>query len=519
MSSKKSEAALETVLHAVQKNYISLNDQDMKIYGDHFTKVLTQLIELMKQEDALFKAIYSRLCGAGSYYDGLKVGKPEEYDMDVVMRLPINYNDIIIDNSGVPAAFTKVKITKGMDQLRQHPEWTSKYRYMDSWRNKDDYLLETEFRKWIESVVNKALNTLKQKKSNCYELVLENPDGLGEKTPYQISLTKSGPAMTFNIIIPPDNAKVDVDFVPVIEFTHPKWPPHHVRSLSPNLIAAKRTSWFIVPKPKKGNTDGTLWRLAFHEQEREMINDKGVLKPVCRLLKKFRDTQGINIASYYLKTLFLWEVDIRGREFWTQKQGFLFMHMLKVFRDKLQQKSINYYWDKRYDLTEGYNDKNKKNICDRLNKIIEKIEKEVETNPMIVAKFILPKKEFESLEKNTILPNLLETASVSSTIKQHCGVPVVVKESSQQVQAKKSEPKSGSPDVAAKLNQMMTLLQTLNRKVDSLTDTVNQLRDDNATLRDQLRLGKQQNCSNRQLPSELDVMLLTAENFARDMHL
>ncbi|KAJ4429444.1 hypothetical protein ANN_21613 [Periplaneta americana] len=151
-----------------------------------------------------------------------------------------------------------------------------------------------------------------------------------------------------------------------------------------------------------------------------------------KTLVKFRDTQGINIASYYLKTLFLWEVDIRGREFWTQKQGFLFMHMLKVFRDKLQQKSINYYWDKRYDLTEGYNDKNKKNICDRLNKIIEKIEKEVETNPMIVAKFILPKKEFESLEKNTILPNLLETASVSSTIKQQCGVPVVVKESSQQ---------------------------------------------------------------------------------------
>ncbi|XP_069686215.1 cyclic GMP-AMP synthase-like receptor [Periplaneta americana] len=388
MSSKKSEAALETVLHAVQKNYISLNDQDMKRYGEHFTKVLTQLIELMKQEDVLFKAIYSRLCGAGSYYDGLKVGKPEEYDMDVVMRLPINYNDVIIDNSGVPAAFTKVKITKAMDHLRQHPEWTSKYRFMDSWRNKGDYLLRTEFLSWIESVVNKALNRLAKK-----------------ETQLLISLTKSGPAMTFNITIPPDNTKVDVDFVPVIEFTHPKWPPHHVRGLSADLIKAKRTSWFIVPKPKKGNTDGTLWRLAFHEQEREMINDKGVLKPVCRLLKKFRDTQGINIASYYLKTMFLWEVDIRGREFWTQKQGFLFMHMLKVFRDKLQQKSIKYYWDKRYDLTEGCNVSHKKNVCDRLNKIIEKIEKEVETNPMIVAKFILTEEEFESLEMSITLPN------------------------------------------------------------------------------------------------------------------
>ena len=45
--------------------------------------------------------------------------------------------------------------------------------------------------------------------------------------------------MTFAITILADNVVVDVDFVPVIEFTHPKWPPHHVRKLDDQLIQAK----------------------------------------------------------------------------------------------------------------------------------------------------------------------------------------------------------------------------------------------------------------------------------------
>jgi hypothetical protein len=36
-----------------------------------------------------------------------------------------------IENANpVPAAFTKVKITKPLDLLRQHPDWTSTYRYI-----------------------------------------------------------------------------------------------------------------------------------------------------------------------------------------------------------------------------------------------------------------------------------------------------------------------------------------------------------------------------------------------------
>jgi cyclic GMP-AMP synthase len=60
--------------------------------------VLDHLVELMKQEDVLFSRIYRRICGAGSYYDGLKVGKPEEFDMDIVLRLPIKYEEAVVSH-------------------------------------------------------------------------------------------------------------------------------------------------------------------------------------------------------------------------------------------------------------------------------------------------------------------------------------------------------------------------------------------------------------------------------------
>jgi hypothetical protein len=36
---KKEEAAVETVLNQLHKHYISLHDDAMKTYGDHFMKV------------------------------------------------------------------------------------------------------------------------------------------------------------------------------------------------------------------------------------------------------------------------------------------------------------------------------------------------------------------------------------------------------------------------------------------------------------------------------------------------
>jgi len=250
--------------------------------------------------------------------------------------------------------------------------------------------------------VNKALNKLEKKEPNCFKLKIGDPSKSGRESEYIISLKKSGPALTFAITIVADNVVVDVDFVPVIEFTHPKWPPCYVRKLDDELIKAKKTSWFIVPKPRKTATpDGTIWRLAFHEQERQMINGKSSLKPVCRLLKKLRDSQRMNIASYYLKTLFLWEIEKnKDPDFWNKKHGFVFMHMLRALEKSLNCGKIPYYWDERYNLLDGFLDSHKQNLACRLRNIIGDIEKNISGNPCVTAKYILSTEEYAAWNRN-----------------------------------------------------------------------------------------------------------------------
>ena len=43
------------------------------------------------KKDPLFKDIYRNINYAGSFFKGTKVGKPDEFDLDLVIRLPLNY--------------------------------------------------------------------------------------------------------------------------------------------------------------------------------------------------------------------------------------------------------------------------------------------------------------------------------------------------------------------------------------------------------------------------------------------
>ena len=39
----------------------------------------------MKESDELFKTLYQQVYFSGSYYDGLKIGKPDEFDLNIVI--------------------------------------------------------------------------------------------------------------------------------------------------------------------------------------------------------------------------------------------------------------------------------------------------------------------------------------------------------------------------------------------------------------------------------------------------
>ncbi|GJQ82096.1 hypothetical protein Trydic_g20618, partial [Trypoxylus dichotomus] len=49
--------------------------------------ILTDLINEMKM-DPLFASSYNRIFYGGSFFDGLRVGKPEEFDLDILLKMP-----------------------------------------------------------------------------------------------------------------------------------------------------------------------------------------------------------------------------------------------------------------------------------------------------------------------------------------------------------------------------------------------------------------------------------------------
>jgi len=57
---------------------------------------------------------------------------------------------------------------------------------MDDWRDKDGFLLQSEFRQWMEGVVNKALNTLEKKEPNCFKLKIQDSNKPGVESEYTV---------------------------------------------------------------------------------------------------------------------------------------------------------------------------------------------------------------------------------------------------------------------------------------------------------------------------------------------
>lgn len=81
----------------------------------------------MRKNDKLFDKIYVDILHAGSFYDGLKICKPDEYDLDLIMKVPLDYNEFVIKTHPQYPGFVSLR-NENCKTLTQHPEWTAIYR-------------------------------------------------------------------------------------------------------------------------------------------------------------------------------------------------------------------------------------------------------------------------------------------------------------------------------------------------------------------------------------------------------
>ncbi|XP_075970177.1 cyclic GMP-AMP synthase-like receptor [Anticarsia gemmatalis] len=474
MSTKKK--SLDLYLSEVFKQFISIKDDDFKRSQEVFKSVFEQVKQKMGEQCNYFKKYSSQVMYAGSVYDGIKISKMDEFDMDIVIRLPINYGDgengIMIEHE--QPGFVKMKITKAFDHLDKQGEWDTCHKVTREWRDSDKYFLQNKFRQWMHKIVQRALNVMDGK-------VTVNG------VVYLLKYKESGPAYTLNIRNDEGGEEftLDVDLVPVIKFMYPRVPDGYRV-----VDGVQAKDWLVVPKPNKAINDNNLknrcWRLSFQEQEREIIKGCLALKMTIRLVKKLRDSLKMKaIASYYIKTLFLWKVDTMksDEKYWQNKVSVLFRVMVEELYTAIKNKNIPFFWNKDHNLIETLKPSLQKEYSDKLRDVLASI---AANDADKLASFLLSKDEFKAFkntefyQKQAELPNVTPQMSVVDS-------PVQSESLSGQLKTLTSE-----MDALRAEYQRDEKMAKLEAKINDLADRVGLIEDRLSVLERNQRVGRVQ---------------------------
>lgn len=102
------------------------------------------------------------------------------------------------------------------------------------------------------------------------------------------------------------------------------------------------------------------------------------------------------IASYYIKTIFLWEiVDRNDRNFWRNSPAYLFELMVKRLHKALVEEKIPYFWNKNNNLIKNVDSGILFKYAATLVPLIQLLENPSGNNYKKVAKFLLTKSQFD----------------------------------------------------------------------------------------------------------------------------
>ncbi|XP_069681544.1 cyclic GMP-AMP synthase-like receptor isoform X2 [Periplaneta americana] len=311
---------------------ITLQEDEVKLANHRLKNVLLELTERkMKTIDETFQELYCQPIFVGSYYENLRVGHPNEFDINLELRLPISNSNIMIETSKTEPGFAKIKVNK-----KFHPHVSQAViNKIESWLD-DGYMCKDKILQWLQGIVDKVIRNM------------EWPDDM------TVTRSMSGPAVTLNVTY--NDKEFSVDFVPVFTFGCDKWPSQPLRQLRriPRTFRTDNLKWCVVPKAPRNRTSSTHeWRMSFYTFEVQIMKDLGNMKPVIKIMKLLRDKQNwVNLSSYYIKTLFMLEQERMKNEpnFWRRSISYLFMHMLGRLVQCLHEGKIDFFWDHRSNL-------------------------------------------------------------------------------------------------------------------------------------------------------------------------
>ncbi|KAG0439596.1 hypothetical protein HPB47_016588 [Ixodes persulcatus] len=351
-------AKLKPQLHLIHAS-LKLNKEVTATNVAILKTLLDDICNQMKQKDPLFDLLFNRLEYTGSYYDGLRTKKADEFDINLVLNLPFKKDEFTVSD-GCPGY-----VCYNVSQAAEHRllrkgdmKWVP---LLLKWIDAEKRLVPDRVKRWLQSVFDRFLRTYIVPSGSCSSVDKIQP-------------SQHGPAKTFYIILK-NGLQIDVDLVPVIEFCYPSWPEGIQKKDWMANMFSKDRNWFLIPKPPTPNSH--LWRLHFPNIEKKLIKDYGCVKPIIRLLKAMRDSYKWNLSSYSLKTFVMSQlVENYDAQYWhPDNQGMLFVRVLDRLGHILVQPgpAIPYLFHPEVDLAETVTRVTRDNIGGRIKRIVRKL--------------------------------------------------------------------------------------------------------------------------------------------------
>ncbi|XP_063379505.1 cyclic GMP-AMP synthase-like receptor isoform X1 [Cydia fagiglandana] len=416
-----------------------LRDRNFPKHFKVFQAVSLKLNDLMKKVDPYYER-YSLVRFEGRK-DRLRINKPDDLDVEIVIGLPVDLHDPAHDDviEDVAPGFVKLNIGGQLQNLLDREgEWRV-IQTAHRWLDKDNYLLRTLFMDWYKSVVDKAMDLFDVTEDNLpfamnvitvegdtyilrladgqsYTLIVEDPQSgfrldvdlipaleLLDKDSTRVSDYKGhfrgtvhpetgGHSHTLMVEAPQCGFRLDVDLIPALELLDKG-------STRMPSKRRKKGNFLVVPKPKKGGPDeAAAWRRPLQLQEWDLL----YMNQAIRLIKKLRDSQGMDkIQSYYIKTIFYHESieQEHDSDFWSRNApATLFIHMVKRFHQYLETKNIPYFWNTDYNLIGNIDETILDGYAKKLKRFIKILEDPSEYK--IVAKYLMSESQFKEYKKN-----------------------------------------------------------------------------------------------------------------------
>ncbi|GAB0099707.1 hypothetical protein DMENIID0001_155940 [Sergentomyia squamirostris] len=322
-------------------DFITLRSKERAEYMQHFVKVMKVVIDEVKKMSPLLNKMYKGFEFAGSYRDGLKVYKPDEYDLNIKLKLPLDVDDrVTIDGNSKPG-FVRINIEKLLEVLPKFSGYNEVAKELGKLTNNEGYLLQNKVFSWFESILTRSWSNIESSLSS-----------------YKLSVKKQGPAQTIQVTYQQDqNISFSVDFVVGLVFdANIRWIA--TREPPKNCISEEKY-WIAIPKPMKssdGNENGNaFWIISYPAQESKIIRNKNRLKEANRFLKKIRDRRNLKLLkSYHIKTVIMLEIQGKADSYWNSPLGTVLRDMLNAAIKRFDQQCIPSYWNKKFNMLEGW---------------------------------------------------------------------------------------------------------------------------------------------------------------------